>query len=62
MGDSEEEQFIFYGTQIDDDYEARANQYRKGPVKDAGTRQLPIWKQVNMRKLDIPIPILGIIL
>lgn len=52
MGDSDEEQFIFWGTPLKDDFEARAGQYRKGPVKDAGsTRQLPLWKQVRIEKL-----------
>ncbi|KAL4547919.1 hypothetical protein Ndes2526B_g07136 [Nannochloris sp. 'desiccata'] len=46
MGDNDEEDYHFFGTPIEDDYEVRANTYRKEPRKDAATtRQLPVWKQ-----------------
>lgn len=49
MGDNDEEDYHFFGTPIEDDYEVRANTYRKEPRKDAATtRQLPVWKQVCM--------------
>jgi G patch domain-containing protein 1 len=47
MGDCDEEDYHFFGTPIEDDYEVRAGTYRKEPGNDAAkTRQLPVWKQV----------------
>ena len=48
MGDSDEEDYHFFGTPIEDDHEVRAGTYRKEPGKDAATtRQLPVWNQVR---------------
>jgi G patch domain-containing protein 1 len=48
MEDSDGEDYHFFGTPIEDDYEVGAKTYRKEPGKDAATtRQLPVWKQVR---------------
>jgi len=47
MGDSDDEDYHFFGTPIEDDYEVRANTYKVESRRDAATtRQLPAWKQV----------------
>jgi hypothetical protein len=47
MGDSDLEDYHYFGTPIEDDYEVRAATYKKEHGKDAATtRQLPLWKQV----------------
>ncbi|EFJ49630.1 hypothetical protein VOLCADRAFT_104208 [Volvox carteri f. nagariensis] len=45
MAESEEQDYHFYGTPLEDEQEGRASAYRR-PVKDpAQIRTLPIWKQ-----------------
>ena len=49
MGEAKEEvDYRFWGNPIENDFESRGGQYRKGPNKDpSSTRQLPVWKQVR---------------
>jgi hypothetical protein len=46
----EEEDYVYYGTALQNEEESKAGQYKKD-VKDASaTRGLPVWKQVSLDK------------
>ena len=46
MSDSDNENYVYYGTALEEEVESRAGQYSKA-VQDASlTKSLPVWKQV----------------
>jgi hypothetical protein len=47
MADNDEEDYVFYGTPIEDEEETRAGQRRKEIKDPALTKQLPLHKQVQ---------------
>lgn len=46
MSDSDHENYIYYGTAINDEVESRAGQHHKAIQDPALTKSLPVWKQV----------------
>ena len=46
--ESEDEDFVFYGTATEEEEETRAGQHRKDVKDPAAAKALPLWKQVIM--------------
>jgi hypothetical protein len=47
--DIDDEDFVFYGTAIEEEQETRAGQRRKDVKDPAAAKALPIWKQVGFQ-------------
>ena len=46
MSDSDTENYVYYGTALEDEVESRAGQYSKAVQDPSLTKSLPVWKQV----------------
>lgn len=48
MSDSEDENYVFYGTALQEEVESRAGQHSKALQDPSLTKSLPVWKQVRL--------------
>ena len=47
MSDPEDENYVFYGTALQEEVESRAGQHSKALQDPSLTKSLPVWKQVR---------------
>ena len=48
MSDSEDENYVFFGTALQEEVESRAGQHSKAVQDPSLTKSLPVWKQVSV--------------
>jgi hypothetical protein len=46
MSDSDNDNYIYYGTALEEEVESRAGQHSKAVQDPSLTKSLPVWKQV----------------
>ncbi len=46
MSDSDNENYVYYGTALEEEVESRAGQHSKALQDPSLTKSLPVWKQV----------------
>ena len=46
MSDSDNDNYVYYGTALEDEVESRAGQHSKTVQDPSLTKSLPVWKQV----------------
>ena len=47
MSDSDNENYVFYGTPLQEEVESHAGQHHKAVQDPSLTRSLPVWQQVS---------------
>lgn len=53
MSDSDTENYVYYGTALEEEVESRAGQHSKALQDPSLTKSLPVWKQVFLDKAAV---------
>lgn len=48
MSDSDDENYVYFGTALQEEVESRAGQHSKTLQDPSLTKSLPVWKQVSL--------------